>query len=107
MLTRRAFFSLLGGGAVALADPEKCLWVPGARLISIPAPRVRCWSVTEGAWAIQTVRNHLLSGQIEALFCPPYWPKIGDTINLRIPRRFVPYDPDPWREDFAPVTRIA
>ncbi len=37
MVTRRGFFSL-AAAAFAL-DPERALWVPGARLISIPAPR--------------------------------------------------------------------
>jgi hypothetical protein len=36
-MNRRTFFSLLGAGAVA-ADPERLLWVPGAKTISIPRP---------------------------------------------------------------------
>jgi len=36
-LSRRGFFGLLGGAAAAIAlDPEKALWVPGKKLISIP-----------------------------------------------------------------------
>jgi hypothetical protein len=38
MLQRRAFIAALLGGAVL--DPEKLLWVPGWKLISIPAPRL-------------------------------------------------------------------
>lgn len=35
--SRRGFFSLLGGAAAALTlDPERALWVPGKKLISIP-----------------------------------------------------------------------
>jgi hypothetical protein len=40
-MNRRAFFaSLLGGTAAAAIDPERLLWTPGARLISIPPARV-------------------------------------------------------------------
>jgi hypothetical protein len=36
-MNRRAFFaSLLGTAAAAAIDPERLLWTPGARLISIP-----------------------------------------------------------------------
>jgi hypothetical protein len=39
MINRRGFLGLLGGGATALAlDPERLLWVPGAKTISIPRP---------------------------------------------------------------------
>ena len=34
-MTRRAWLSLLAGAAL---DPERLLWVPGRRVISIPAP---------------------------------------------------------------------
>lgn len=38
-LSRRAFFGLLATVAArATLDPERLLWVPGAKLISIPAP---------------------------------------------------------------------
>jgi len=37
MMNRRGFFGLLGGAVAALTlDPEKALWVPGKKLISIP-----------------------------------------------------------------------
>lgn len=38
-MTRRALLAMLAGAAgVAVADPERLLWVPGRKLISIPAP---------------------------------------------------------------------
>lgn len=37
-MKRRAFLASLGA-AFAL-DPERALWVPGAKTISVPAPRV-------------------------------------------------------------------
>lgn len=40
MLNRRGFLTALAGAFVA-PDPEKLLWVPGKKLISVPkAPRV-------------------------------------------------------------------
>jgi hypothetical protein len=42
MLNRRSFFKALTGGIGAVIvslDPEKALWVPGSKLISIPKPR--------------------------------------------------------------------
>lgn len=37
-MNRRGFFGTLFGGAAAMAlDPERLLWVPGKKLISIPA----------------------------------------------------------------------
>ncbi len=38
MTSRRTFLAALGA-AFAL-DPERLLWVPGAKTISVPAPRV-------------------------------------------------------------------
>ena len=40
-LNRRGFFGLLGGAVAAITlDPEKALWVPEKKLISIPKPLV-------------------------------------------------------------------
>lgn len=39
-MNRRGFFgSLAAIAATAVLDPERLLWVPGKKLISIPAPR--------------------------------------------------------------------
>jgi hypothetical protein len=38
-MNRRSFFSSLAGAAAALSlDPDRALWVPGRKLISIPKP---------------------------------------------------------------------
>ncbi len=44
-MNRRGFLGVLLAGAV-LSDPERALWIPGKKLISIPAPRVRTCCVT-------------------------------------------------------------
>lgn len=36
-MTRRGFFAL--AAVAAAVDPERLLWIPGRKLISIPAPR--------------------------------------------------------------------
>jgi hypothetical protein len=39
--TRRGFLgALIAGAAAAAVDPERLLWVPGRKLISVPKPRV-------------------------------------------------------------------
>ncbi len=39
-MNRRAFLTALVAAPAALAfDPERALWMPGKKLISIPAPR--------------------------------------------------------------------
>ncbi len=39
-MNRRGFLSTLSGAAAALAfDPERLLWVPGAKTIFVPAPK--------------------------------------------------------------------
>ena len=39
MLSRRQLLAALAGAAAIAADPERALWVPGRKLISIPKPR--------------------------------------------------------------------
>lgn len=45
-MNRRGFLATLAAAFVA-PDPERLLWVPGARLISVPAPSV-AYSYKEG-----------------------------------------------------------
>lgn len=41
MTSRRAFLaSLAGAAAIAAADPERLVWTPGRRLISIPRRKI-------------------------------------------------------------------
>lgn len=37
MTSRRGFLGFLGGAAAFALDPERALWVPGAKTISVPA----------------------------------------------------------------------
>jgi hypothetical protein len=37
MINRRGFLSFIPAAAAIAADPERLLWVPGKKLISIPA----------------------------------------------------------------------
>jgi hypothetical protein len=40
MTSRRAFFAQLAGAAAIALDPERALWVPGAKMISIPRRKI-------------------------------------------------------------------
>lgn len=60
MTSRRSFLATLAG-AFAL-DPERALWVPGAKTISVPAPRLFLdgwildgWRPTEGCNCVRCV----------------------------------------------------
>lgn len=71
MLSRRGFFGLLAGAAAIALDPERALWTPGARLISIPAPgrltvRVMRYYGAEGLF----VRVHVAMGVDSKLALP-------------------------------------
>ena len=37
-MNRRGLFAVLAGAVAAAVDPERLLWIPGRKLISIPKP---------------------------------------------------------------------
>ena len=48
-MTRRGLLGLfVGAAAAATFDPERALWVPGRKLISIPKPACRIWAGSPG-----------------------------------------------------------
>lgn len=62
-LNRRGFLSLFSAAAAtAVVDPERLLWVPGRKSISIPKPRV--WKVGD---TIQIKRPM----RFDSLYGPP------------------------------------
>lgn len=72
-MERRGFLGLLAGAAFAL-DPERALWVPGAKTISIPAPPVfnsgvaiARYSAVGAAREYQAMYNRVLTFHAEAL----------------------------------------
>ncbi len=99
MLGRRGFLgSLFGAAAVAVADPERLLWVRGQKLISIPSlvvpSRNRLLTVEEITNEMLYCLKHrlricrLVNGQYDHLFAADT-PKIGSTIQVRRPRAFL------------------
>jgi hypothetical protein len=53
-MNRRGFLSaLIGAGVAAAADPEKLLWTPGKKLISIPKATI--YSDTPMVWFIEEI----------------------------------------------------
>ncbi len=61
MTSRRGFLSFLGAAvATATLDPERLLWVPGAKVYSIPAPTViEPTSLEMIAAQLEVVRPHI------------------------------------------------
>ena len=60
-MNRRNFLSTLFGGAAAMQlDPERLLWRPGAKLISIPKPAIIATSLDE--WWELWVERRILPG---------------------------------------------
>ena len=89
-INRRGFFGLLAGGLVAAADPERLLWTPGKRLISIPRPRgtqlLTVSLITD--WLLAEFdRNLSFSRRMQQTI--PFGNKIGDSLTVRTPHRFV------------------
>lgn len=66
--SRRAFLSsLIGAGVAAAVDPEKLLWEPGKKLISIPARRVTIADIREAEKIMAAV---LLNGEFYHIKIP-------------------------------------
>lgn len=58
MLSRRGFLGLFGSAAVAATvDPERLLWVPGAKTISIPSPVILQVEWTPKMYQVMTSIN--------------------------------------------------
>jgi hypothetical protein len=86
MPSRRAFLGLLAGAAL---DPERLLWRPGAKLISIPPAPAPPFLLSPEIFERLTLEA--LEGKLmfhgNAMFIE--YPRIGDTVNVRVPQRFV------------------
>jgi hypothetical protein len=88
-MNRRGFLGALAGAiAGASLDPEQLLWTPGRKLISIP-------SIVEPPWICPNLltKETLKAMERSFVFHPTAFlvrgPRIGDTVNVRVPQRFV------------------
>jgi hypothetical protein len=95
MLSRRSFFARISAGvaAASVLDPERLLWIPGARTISIPAPPRIAYNLAEWTrWKHVTLQDErMLAAAIRGDFGHTWFtrvPKIGDTLILHSPPRF-------------------
>lgn len=90
-LSRRGLFGLLA--APLVLDPERLLWVPGQKLISIPptTPRI----VTIDWFTRETLRILAENLRLDALTQFGYftYPRIGETITVRRPIRAIIHTP--------------
>ena len=86
-MTRRGLIGALIGAATL--DPERLLWVPGAKVISIPKPVVAGNLFLTPYEFAQMYLNHLnLELRFHKHAFAMVYPKIGDTIHVRKPARF-------------------
>jgi hypothetical protein len=108
MMNRRGFLSALGVAlAGATLDPERALWVPGAKLISIPPPtRFVSGASVMAAWRKELERD-ANDFDFRMMAACGVRIRIGDTIYVRRPLRFIPYVPEPLRDRGVLATRIA
>jgi hypothetical protein len=66
-MNRRTFLSALA--ATFVADPEKALWVPGKKLISVPKPRVSpAWAVLHSFNPILLPGDHFTLQDVRGVF---------------------------------------
>jgi hypothetical protein len=99
-MNRRGFIAALAGAFVA--DPEKLLWVPGKKLISIPAPRKNYILTPEEYtrevlrqlseyYTFKTLQNAEEVLNFKQVMGTGVWNrlKVGDTVKIRKPPRFV------------------
>lgn len=97
-MNRRGFLGAIAaalGGAVL--DPDKLLWVPGAKLISIPRPRLRGNTILDERalcemW-MKAMKDslefpRLVNREYSKAFVEAVFP-IGETINVRKPLRLM------------------
>jgi hypothetical protein len=86
-MNRRGFFGLLGAVAAAAAfDPERALWVPGAKTISIPAPLYRLSLIGEVRTYDGIGMHFQQDWKVELV--DSFQRKIGEPITLRTPERY-------------------
>lgn len=113
-MQRRGFLGLLGAFAAGAAlDPERALWVRGAKTISVPAANLSLDYMEERyfmpaviamgnaikhdfytTYVLKTLINNVevlraIAGDYGELSYMPRGLKIGDTIALRRPPRFI------------------
>lgn len=100
-LSRRQFLrgALVATAVAATVDVEQLLWMPGEKTILLP-------ELVDGGWddnflpptpdwvTRETLRlfekNLALTSKFSCRFDKAF--RVGDTVNVRIPQRFTPYD---------------
>lgn len=94
-MNRRGFIGALSAVLTgAVLDPEKLLWHPGARTIFIPPARLLIPPQELIREMLITLQNNLMlakatRGEYGKFFHDRGEFKIGDTLNIRVPRAFI------------------
>ena len=99
-MNRRGFLAALA--AAFVTDPEKLLWVPGQKLISIPAPHPYVSAAGSIAWKMDALRDCL---EDLVLLQDVLWERVTrkeETSIFDIPYRHIP---DPYAESYLSISR--
>ncbi len=90
-MNRRSFLSTLLGGAAVALDPERLLWVPGKKLISIPKRgNVILTPEIYARLVLMDLRRDLtIARAMSRDFKIPIGAPIDGTVHIRKPYRFV------------------
>lgn len=107
--SRRQFLktALAGAAIAATVDVEQLLWMPGEKTIFLPT--FDDYELITPDWVTREALD-ILQRQIAltSRFSRAYdekFPKIGDTVNVRVPMRFTPFDNSGRITDYrVPVT---
>lgn len=87
MNRRRMLGSLLGAVCAVALDPEKLLWVPGSKMISIPRPQILCVGdkiTIAGLEGQFKVLRHFEGGALARLDILYGFPQFAESHGVRI-----------------------
>lgn len=98
-MNRRSFLKMLGLGTTALVagaelDLERLLWVPKP-MVTVPdmaGAVARGNAFVTPEWLVSEMRrlaedNYLRASTVYRPY-DPEWPKVGDTVTVRLPQRY-------------------
>lgn len=80
-MNRRGFLGTLLGGAALVADPERLLWTPGKKLISIPKPVIH-----EISGAAIMARWRQSDEYLNSMYLRPAAEALARAINFKLDR---------------------
>ena len=98
-MNRRSFFGTLFGAAAIAADPERLLWVPGKKLISIP----RTYTIVASTWESEFNQRYPLIAPFTVIASRPADKPCAEILN-KMAR--IKWNEDPAFRDISEKMRI-